>query len=692
MKSIMKKIANTDIFVVIFLFFIMALIIIKLPVHIMDTLLVLITSISIVFFILSLFIKNPLDCPILPTVILLVTLMRSTLNIAAMRLILLDGHRGVEGVGHIITMAGKMIVGGNVIAGFIVLSIITAVNFLFITATIERIYQIGARFIIDATPSRGYMAYELTNGLLDQETARLKRKQVERESDFYGAMEGTGKFIKAEALLLVFITLTGIVGGMIIGMLRYGMTSIEAVNLYTSLSVGNGFLLTFSAFLMSTATGLITGRAASDSNLGFDIIRHIAGNPETLLVSGSIMFVLYELMVTKIINFPSFPFLFLAIISKILWWVIRKYHKEIEDTIEEAEDNKKKEEKKDVLIEPPAEMISMEIGRKLLPFIDPNYDALLLASINSMRRFIALETGVTVPSIRLRDNLSISPESYIIKIKGIEMASGKVLPDKYLALGHEKVLSLIKGIHVEEPVYNMPALWIAREDREYSSSLGCLVIDPVKVIISHMTDTIKKFSYSFIDRNSVVMLLEELKKSHPAVVKDVYPDVLTINEIEAVFKNLAKEHVSIRDSVTIFEAMGDYAQITKDPDVLTEYVRQGLCRQICRQYGGIEGKIKALTIEPDTEKTIENSVVRTETASFINIDIEFGQNFISQIAEEVAGLKEKGIQPLIITSPSIRAYVKRLTHKACPDLAVISYNELAPGADVIAIGMVKAVF
>ncbi|MEQ8222789.1 MAG: flagellar biosynthesis protein FlhA [Candidatus Eremiobacterota bacterium] len=689
MKSIVKKIANIDVFVVILLFFIIALIIIKLPVHIMDTLLVLITSISIVFFIFSLFIKNPLDYPVLPTLILLVTLTRSTLNIAAMRLILLDGHRGVEGVGHIITMAGKMIVGGNVIAGFIVLPVITAVNFLFITAIIERIYQVGARFTIDATPSRGYMSYELTNGLLDPETARLKRKQVEREADFYGAMDGTGKFIKAEALLLVIITLTGIVGGMIIGMLRYGMTAIEAVNLYTSLSVGNGFLLTFSAFLMSTATGLITGRAASDSNLGFDIIRHIAGNPETLLVSGSIMFVLYELMVTKIINFPSFPFLFLAVTSKILWWVIRKYHNEIEDTIEEAEDNKKKEEKKDVLIEPPVEMISMEIGRALLPFIDPNYGAILMKSVDSMRRFIALETGVTVPSIRFRDNLSISPESYIIKIKGVDVTGGKVMADKYLAFGHEKTLSLIKGIHVEDPVYNMPALWISRKDREYSSSLGCLVIDPVKVIISHMTDTIKKFSYSFIDRNSVIMLLEELKKSHPAVVKDVYPNVLTINEIEAVFKNLVKEHVSIRDTVTIFEAMGDYAHITKDPDVLTEYVRQGLCRQICRQYGGMERKIKVLTVDPDTEKTIEDGVVRTETASFINIDIEFGQHFISLVSEEVKNLKEKGIEPVIITSPSIRTYVKRLTQKSCPGLAVLSYNELAPGVDVTALGMVR---
>ena len=286
-------------------------------------------------------------------------------------------------------------------------------------------------------------------------------------------------------------------------------------------------------------------------------------------------------------------------------------------------------------------MLTVEMGRKLLPFIDPNNRAILLDSVTSMRRFILMETGLIVPDIRFRDNLDIPSETYVIKIKGEEVARGEVLIDKFLSIGHEKSLSLLEGIRVKDPVYNMPSVWISSEDRVCASSLGCLVIDPVKVITSHLTDVIKKHSSSLFGRNSVEILMEELRKSYPAVVKDLYPCVFTLNEIEKVLRNLLNEHVSIRDLVTIFETMGDYAHITKNPDTLTMYVRQALCRQICRQYADSEGKIKALTIDPDMEKVIEDGVTRTESGSFIHIDIDFAQNFISLVAEEVENLKEK---------------------------------------------------
>jgi len=706
--GILQKVGrSTDILTAIGLVLIVAIILIKIPPAILDTLLVLNISISIVTLMISIFIAEPLQFAVFPTLLLVATLFRLSLDISALRLILLDGHKKAMGVGHVIIAFGQVAMGGDLLVGIILFIVIVIVNFMVITSGAERIAQVGARFTLDAMPGK-QMAIDadLNAGLIDPETAKARRSAVEREADFYGAMDGAGKFVKGDAMASVVIMVVGIIGGVLMGVLRKGMPAVEALQLYATLTVGNGLLTTLPAFLMSTAMGMVVSRAASDANLGADIFRQVTAQPKALMIAGGFMLVFCILGITGILPLPPLPFLLLGGIAMGVALILQKHQGEldfsapaeatqaadpvqqqIEETKAAEEEIKKKPENVVTLMA--VDPLSLEVGRGLLALVDPNQGAKLLDRVTSIRRHIALELGLVVPGVRFRDNLQLKPNSYIIKVKDVEVAAGEVIINKFLAIGPENHLKTLKGPRCFDPTYGMPAVWITPDQRGEAERVGCMIFDPVSVMATQITEVIRQHAAELLGRQEVAALLETVKKTHPAVIKEIYPEVFSLGEIQKVLQNLVKEKISIRDLVTILETMGDYAHITKDPDMLTEYVRQSLARVICREYQNNEGTITVITLDPELEGIIAGAVQRTEYGSFLTLDPETGQRILQALGEQIQMLMDRGMQPIVLCSPQVRMYLRRLTERPFPNLVILSYNEIAPKVNVNSVGMVS---
>jgi len=698
---------STDIITAILLVVIVGLIIIKIPPALLDMLLVINVCGSIITLMISIFIKEPLQFAVFPTLLLVATLFRLSIDISTLRLILLEGQRGARGVGHLVIAFGEVAMGGDLIVGLILFIVIIVVNFMVITSGAERIAQVGARFTLDAMPGK-QMAIDadLNAGLIDPDTAKQRRSEVTREADFYGAMDGAGKFVKGDAVASVIITVIAIIGGILMGVIRHKMPAGEALTTYATLSVGNGLLTTIPAFLMSTAMGMVVSRAASDANLGADIFKQVTAQPKALLVAGGFMGVFFVLGITGILPFPPWPFLVLGGVACVVGWILQKHHGEIDitpqepavqsleqkaeqqiaETKQEEEDVKKKPENVVTLMA--VDPISLEVGRGLLALVDPNQGAKLLDRVTSIRRHIALEMGIVVPGVRFRDNLQLKPNGYVIKIKDVEVAAGEVIINKFLAIGPENHLKSLKGPRCFDPTYGMPAVWITADQRGEAERVGCMIFDPVSVMATQITEVIRCHSSELLGRQEVAALLETVKKSHPAVVKEIYPDLFTLGEIQKVLQNLVKEKISIRDLVSVLETLGDYAHITKDTDMLTEYVRQALCRVICREYQNNEGTITVITLDPELENVIAGAVQRTEYGSFLTLDPGTGQIILTSLGEQIQALMDKGMQPIVLCSPQVRLYLRRLTERPFPNLVVLSYNEIAPKVNVNSVGLV----
>jgi len=699
---------SSDLVTAVLLVMIIGLIIIKIPPFFLYILLFINISMSIITLMISIFIQEPLQFAVFPTLLLVATLFRVALDISTLRLILLDGHKGAGGVGHVVVAFGEVAMGGDLIVGLIIFIVIIVVNFMVITSGAERIAQVGARFTLDAMPGK-QMAIDadLNAGLIDPETAKARRSSVERESDFYGAMDGAGKFVKGDAIASVIIIVIAIIGGILMGVLRQGMTAGEALVQYATLSVGNGLITTLPAFLMSTAMGMVVSRAASDANLGADVFKQVTAQPKALLVAGVFMMVFFVLGITNILPLPPVPFLILGIAACVVGWILQRHHGEIdisnpkheapataeqaaEQQIAEtkAEDEEVKKKPENVVQLMAVDPISLEVGRGLLALVDPNQGAKLLDRVTSIRRHIALEMGIVVPGVRFRDNLQLKPNGYIIKIKDIEVAAGEVIINKFLAIGPENHLKSLKGPRCFDPTYGMPAVWITADQRGEAERVGCMIFDPVSVMATQITEIIRTHASELLGRQEVAALLETVKKSHPAVVKEIYPDLFTLGEIQKVLQNLVKEKLSIRDLVTILETLGDYAHITKDTDMLTEYVRQAMCRVICREYQNNEGTITVITLDPELENIIAGAVQRTEYGSFLTLDPNTGQMILTAMGEQIQALMDKGMQPIVLCSPQVRLYLRRLTERPFPNLVVLSYNEIAPKVNVNSVGLV----
>jgi flagellar biosynthesis protein FlhA len=694
----MKLLKMSDVMVAFLVLGIIMMLIVPMPPWFLDILLVLNIAGSIITILISITISEPLQFAVFPTLLLVATLFRLSLDVSATRMILLHGYikdpvtKAPIGAGHLIPAFGDVVVGGNLIVGFIMFIILILIQIMVITNGAERIAQVAARFTLDAMPGK-QMAIDadLHSGLLDAEQAKLKRRNIEREADFYGSMDGAGKFVKGDAMAAIVIMVVNVVGGILIGILYHKMSAVDALNTFAILSIGNGLITTLPAFLMSTAMGMVVSRAASDSNLGSDMAQQITAQPEALKMAAGAMFGLGGLGMVGLFAFPPLPFFILGGAMFYAQHVLTTKTEVVQEVAEvQAQEQKKAEAKKpeSVVQLMQVDPISLEVGRGLLGLVDPNQGAKLLERVTSIRRHIALEMGIVVPGVRFRDNLQLKPNAYVIKIKDIEVAQGEVQVNQFLAIGPEEKLKNLRGTKTVDPTYGMPGVWISPEQRGDAERLGCMIFDPVSVVATQLTEVVRAHANDLLGRQEVQALIDTIKKTHPAVVKEVIPDALSLGEVQKVLQNLVKERVSIRDLVSILETMADNVHMTKDPEMLTEFVRVSLSRTICKEYMNNEGTINVITLDPQIEQTIQHSIHRSETGSFLNLDPNVGQEILQAIAAQVQTLQERGLQPVLLTSPPVRPALRKLVERSFPNLVLLSWNEIAPKVNVNSVAMV----
>lgn len=674
---------NADIFVVLLVVGVVVMMIIPLPTFLLDILLSLNITLSLTILMATMYNKEALQFSIFPSLLLLTTLFRLALNISSTRLILLHGDAG-----EVIRAFGNFVVGGEPVVGFIIFLILVIIQFLVITKGAERVAEVAARFTLDAMPGK-QMAIDadLNSGLITEEEARIRRKNIQREADFYGAMDGASKFVKGDAIAGIIINVINILAGFVIGVVRLHMPWQQALNTYTLLTVGDGLVSQIPALLISTATGIIVTRAASDSDMGQDLVRQIFGNPRVLLIASGVL-VFFGLVP----SLPKIPFFLLAGLFGYVGYTMRKTVRQAaaaEGVQDQAEGLDKMRKPENVLSMLQIDPIGFEFGYGLFPLADNSQGGDLLDRVIMIRRQIALELGLVVPVIRLRDNIQLRPNQYVIKIKGIEVAGGELMLNHYLAMNPGFVEEPVEGIPTTEPAFGLPAWWIPEGERENAELKGYTVVDPPSVVATHLSETLKKHAHELLGRQEVQALLDNLKQSYPAVVEELTPKLLSLGEIQKVLANLLKEGVSIRDLLTICETLADYATLTKDPDILTEYVRQALARAITKQYVTAGNPLYVLQLDPGLEKMVLESVRQADRGSYLAMDPVRIQQILAAVDAEIGRFGQYGQTPVVLTSPMVRVYFKRLTERAIPALAVLSYNELLPNVEVKTLGMVK---
>lgn len=671
---------GADILVAVGIIFIIVMMIIPVPKPLLDVLLSVNISFALLILLITIYNANTLDFSAFPSVLLIATMLRLALNVSTTRYILLDADAG-----NVIRAFGDFVIAGDPVIGFIVFVIIVLINFLVITKGSERVAEVAARFTLDAMPGK-QMAIDadLNAGLVTEEEAKLRRKNIQREADFYGAMDGASKFVKGDAIAGIIITLVNIIAGLVMGVLRQKMDIGDALQTYTLLTVGDGLVSQIPALTISTATGIIVTRAASESDLGSDLLVQLFGKQRKVLfiLAG----VLFFLGLTPL---PTVPFFLLGAILVILGLQGKSKTEETEteeeDSGEVAEEMRKSENVMDLL---KVEDIEMEFGYGIIPLADAGQGGDLLDRIVMLRRQIAMELGLIVPIVRLRDNIQLKPNEYIIKIKGVEISRYEILFDHYLAMNPGYVEEEIEGQATEEPAFGLPAKWILEHDRERAEMLGYTVVDPPSVIATHLTEVIKQNAHNLLGRQDVKTLIDNAREEHSAVVDEVVPNMLNLGDIQKVLINLLKEQISIRNMVMILETLADYAKITRDPDILTEYVRQAMVKWITKKYVVGEG-LNVITLSAELEQLIMNSIVQSETGSYLNLSPDVAQRVLNSLSKNLEIIMATGDLPIVLTAPIVRIYFKRLTEQLNNDIIVLSYNEIENIVEIQTVGRVS---
>ncbi|QXM06133.1 flagellar biosynthesis protein FlhA [Crassaminicella indica] len=658
------------------------IIIMPIPLIVVDILLSLNISLSMLILLIAIYNKEPLEFAVFPSMLLLTTLFRLSLNISTTRYILSKGNAGA-----VIEAFGQFVVGGNAVVGFIIFLIIIIIQFMVITKGAERVSEVAARFTLDAMPGK-QMAIDadLNSGLITEAEARERRMRIQNEADFYGAMDGASKFVKGDAIAGIIITIINITAGFVLGMLGKGLSFMEALQKYTLLTVGDGLVSQIPALLISTATGIVVTRAASDSDLGNDVIKQLFRQPKIMFIIAGVLLFL------GLTPLPDLPYFLLSGVFVYLGFMLKKSIQESiveeeevhQDT--EAEDIRKPENVLPLLQVDP---IELEFGYGIIPLADPNQGGDLFDRLVMIRRQCALELGIIVPMIRLRDNIQLESNQYVIKIKGIDVAAGNIVFDHYLAMNPGTAEGDISGIDTVEPAFGLPAKWIQEDEREKAEIFGYTVVDPSSVISTHLTEIIKRHAHELLGRQEVKSLLDNVKEHNEALIDELVPKIMSLGEIQKVLSNLLREGISIRDMVTILETLADYGTITRDTEMLTEYVRQSLSRAITKQF--IDGDhVKVITLDQSLEQTIMESIQQTEHGSYLNLDPNIAQAVLNNLATQIEKLMSVGEQPIILTSPIVRGYFKKLTEQLTPELIVLSYNEIDSKIEVQSIGVVSA--
>lgn len=664
---------------------ILLIMVFPLPTPLLDILISLSITFSIIILLTSMYLTNPLDFSTYPSLLLLTTLYRLSLNIASTRLILLHGNEGPTAAGQVIHSFGLFLVSGNYVVGFIIFLILVIINFVVITKGSGRIAEVAARFTLDAMPGKQMsIDADLNAGIIDEKEARKRRAKIAREADFYGAMDGASKFVRGEAIAGIIIILINIGGGILIGVLQQNLPLQTALQTYTVLTVGDALVSQIPALLNSTAAGLIVSRTASDSSMGRELIRQFRVQPQAIGLAASILFVM-----GLIPGLPHLPFILLAsMMGGLAYWISREQKKARQKEVQEIQK---------AIPPPPPEQVEsllsldrmeLEVGYGLIPIVDEEQNGDLLNRIRNIRRQFATELGIVIPPIRVRDNLQLKPGEYRILIKGNEVAKGEMMPGYVMALNPGEVKVTIEGIPTQEPVFQLPAIWIQEKRKEEAQFAGYTVVDIPTIIATNLSEVIRLHADELLSRQDVQKLLDRLAQSYPKVVEELVPGVLPLGLVQKVLQNLLRERVSIRDLLTILETMADYISVTKDPDILTEYVRQRLARSIVKPFETPEGVLPLITLDQKIEDILREGIQRTEHGSFLSIDPALAQKILSSINQTLEKTAQLNVQPALLCSPTIRRHLKKLLGRFLPHVVVLSHNELTTQSKIQSLGVV----
>ncbi|MHC1725542.1 MAG: flagellar biosynthesis protein FlhA [Syntrophobacteraceae bacterium] len=681
----LKKVSDGDAVMGIGVVSVLAVMLLPLPSSFLDVLLVINISSGLVVLLTAIYSVKPLDFIVFPSLLLITTLFRIALNVASTRLVLLHGHEGTSAAGHIIQAFGSFVVGGNFVVGLVIFIILVIVNFMVITKGTERISEVAARFTLDALPGKQMsIDADLNTGLIDDREARKRREMIRQEADFYGTMDGASKFVRGDAIAGILITLINIFGGLTIGVLQNGMSVSDAFQVYTLLTVGDGLVAQIPALVISTSAGILVSRAASEMGMGAAFSKQFTMHPKPLSLTGAMLCAL-----GIVPGFPAFPLLLVGITLFVFASQVSKKKKAEEilsQEIESAEADKPPESSD---LPPLLDILELELGYGLIPLVDDSQNGDLLPRIKAIRQQLALEYGILVPALHVRDNLQLKPSDYRLLLKGNPVGKGEIMVGHFLALnGGESTIEL-KGIPTRDPAFDLPAVWIPESRREEASRAGYTVIDPSTVVATHLTEMFKKFADQMLTRQSVQQLLDNLAIQQPKLVDELVPNLLSPGVIQKVLQNLIREAVSIRDLQTVCETLADYGVLTKDPDILTEYVRQALARTITRPYETEDHKFPVLSLQQGLEEKLTRGLQKSEQGSFLSLDPGFLQQFIQATSNEVKRVISMGHHPVLLCSPVIRRHLRRLLERFLPDVAVISHSELSNSLEIRSVGIIR---
>jgi flagellar biosynthesis protein FlhA len=657
--------------------------VVPVPLGLLDFLLIINISIALIILLVGMNTVDALQFSIFPSLLLLTTIFRLALNVSTTRNILANAEAG-----NVVRTFGSFVAGGNLVVGFVVFLILVLVQFIVITRGSERVAEVAARFTLDAMPGKQMsIDADLNAGMINEQQARERRQKIEREADFYGAMDGASKFVKGDAIAGIVILIINILGGLIIGMTMHGMSINEALQTFSILTIGDGLVSQIPALLISTAAGIIVTRASSEGNLGHDITSQILAQPKLLYIVAATLTFLG--IFTPIHWYTTIPIAILLVLGarKMQLNLARQAIQEEQRVEEQQIEEVRSPESVLTLLQ--VDPIEFEFGYGLIPLADAQQGGDLLDRIILIRRQCALELGIVVPVIRIRDNIQLKPNEYVIKIKGNTVARGELLLNHYLAMSPGFDDESITGIETKEPAFGLPALWIDEATKERAEMSGYTVVDPPSVVATHLTEVIKKHAHELLGRQETKALIDNIKEMYSALVDELIPSILSVGDVQKVLVKLLREKISVRDLVTILETLADYGSYSKDTDVLTEYVRQALSRQITQQFASSGDSLKVITVGPALEKKIAESVQQSDQGTYLALDPSTSQIVFHRLNDQVGRMIQTGQQPVVLTSPTIRMYFRQLLERTMQDIPVLSYSELEPSVEIQSLGVVN---
>lgn len=652
---------------------ILAMFFIPLPKQLLDIFFTMNITAAFLILMLTMNVRRSLEFSIFPSMLLMTTLFRLALNVSSARLILMNGDAG-----SVIHAFGSFVAGEQPVIGFVIFVILTIIQFLVITKGSERVAEVAARFTLDAMPGKQMsIDADLNAGMINEEQARARRREVEREADFYGAMDGASKFVKGDAIAAILILVINMVGGLTIGVLERKLEFMAALQQYALLTIGDGLVAQLPALLISTAMGMLVTRSASENDIGTDIRQQFLAYPRALMVSAGVI-ALFGLVP----GMPNIPFLLVGGVLGFLAYRIQKMPQVPETAEQEAAPAEEVQKPENVLSLISVDPMELEIGYSLIPLVDKAQGGDLFERVGLIRRQAALELGMVLPPIRIRDNMQLPPTRYLIKIKGVEVSHGELMISHYLAMDAGAVTESVEGIPTTEPAFGLPALWVPENRREQAEMAGYTVVDPPSVLATHLTEIIRTYAHELLGRQEVQALIDHLKTEYSVVVEELIPNLLTVGEVQKVLANLLREGIPIRNLVTILESLADYAPITKDTQMLTEYVRASLARQISKQFAGDDGILRVLTLDPRAEEEI------LKTQDGVSLEPRWLNRLYNSLQNQINRVTQEGYMPVILCSPAVRRLFRSVVERVAPRLNVLSYQEIIPELEVHSLGVV----